>query len=283
MEVPANEPPIILLMATLPERGVYFEKAIKSVISQSKRPTAAVIVFDGKFENSSVLNNLIASHIPTYTLNNSQPQGAANTWNLGIKFISSQWQHCYLAILDDDDLWDENHLSLCMETAQLNNWPDVVISGLRLIIDGIDQNRNPLENVQLDDFLVGNSGWQGSNTFIRFSTLLKAGCFTPNLKSCNDRDLAIRVLGIPNIRISYTYRHTASWFLVTQRNSLSRYRSAIKLEGLAHFYQLHGFRMSKVVRYQFFQRAYDLFGWSKEDIIQRAKESLYAHSSSNSF
>ena len=38
----------------------------------------------------------------------------------------------------------------------------------------------------INDFLKGNPHIQGSNTFIKFSTLLKAGAFDENLTSSTD-------------------------------------------------------------------------------------------------
>jgi hypothetical protein len=46
--------------------------------------------------------------------------------------------------------------------------------------------------LRAEDFLVGNSGIQGSNLSARLSTLLEAGCFDEALLSCTDRDLCVR-------------------------------------------------------------------------------------------
>lgn len=282
IEVSVFDPPIILLMATLPDRDQLLSRAIKSVTLQARKPDAAVIVSDGGSVGSSILKELEAYSIPTHIERNLFPMGAANAWNKGIKYIADRWPQCYIAILDDDDLWDYNHLSTCMESALLHNRPDIIISGLRLIKDDVEQYRSPLQSIKTQDFLIGNPGWQGSNTFIRLSTLQRAGGFTPNLKSCNDRDLAIRVLEIPDLRIAYTHRHTATWHLETQRSALSAYKCPSKLDGLAHFYYLHSFRMTEHIQHLFFRRAYNLFGWDSKDITQRSKEIAYAQPRSKS-
>jgi len=276
----ATNPPIVLLLATLPERSQLLQRAVASVIAQHVLPVAAVVVCDGgKLAPSSVLG-LEASSVPTHYLNNLKALGAAGAWNKGIRYITKRWPHCYVAILDDDDEWDVTHLAACLGTARRCDWPDVVLSGLRLIYNGVEQTREPVCEVQVQDFLAGNPGWQGSNTFIRLATLRRAGGFTPGLKSCNDRDLAIRVLSLEGVRIAYTGLYTSSWHLDTDRKVLTEYRSQQKLEGLAHFYHLHNCRMSYLTRRLFFQRASDLFGWQQDDIMQRAKERQHAYTCS---
>jgi len=280
MDALATNPPIVLLLATLPERSQLLQRAVASVVAQHVLPVAAVVVCDGGKPAPSSLLGLEASSVPMHCLNNREALGAACSWNKGIRYIAKRWPQSYVAILDDDDEWDAIHLSACLETARRHDWPDVVLSGLRLIRNGVEHTRQPVRQVHVQDFLAGNPGWQGTNTFIRLATLQRAGGFTPGLQSCNDRDLAIRVLSMDGVRIAYTGRHTASWHLDTDRKVLTAYRSEQKLEGLAHFYQLHCWRMSLLTRQLFFQRASDLFGWRQDDIMQRATERQHAYTCS---
>lgn len=272
----ASAPAVVLLLATQPERTQLLHRALASVQSQVTLPDAAVIVCDGGTLIPSSLPCLSAPPIQMHCLSNPKVSGAARTWNTGIHHIATHWPDCYVAILDDDDEWDMDHLATCLVTARQNQWPDVVLSGLRMIRDDVEQTREPIVHAKVQDFLVGNPGWQGSNTFIRFTTLLRAGGFTPGLQSCNDRDLAIRVLSLDGVRIAFTGRHTASWHLDSHRSALSTQGSQHKLDGLAHFYHLHGHRMSTDIRQQFFDRASSLLGWQQEQILQRAQEWLHA-------
>ncbi|WP_299201640.1 glycosyltransferase family A protein [uncultured Amphritea sp.] len=270
---------IVALIATLPEREVLLHRAVTSVCAQKLFPSNLVIVVDSDTSTSSFIPNLPTSEIPIHIIENKISSGAASSWNKGIRFIQEHWPDCYIAILDDDDTWDCNHISLCSAHAYEHDWPDVVLSGLRLIIDGHEQNREPICRVCVDDFLIGNPGWQGSNTFIRLSALVSSGCFTDNLASCNDRDLAIRVLNLKNVKVAFTESHTSNWILDTKQRSLSTKLSESKLDGLGHFYHLHKHLMTDDVKLKFFLRAYSLFGWCKKDIQQRAKEWKHAYTS----
>lgn len=261
----------IVLIASLPERERLLHRSLTTVSVQTKPPDQIVIVGDGGQIDAEVEQVLGSLADRTHCLINQPRSGAADAWNLGIRYIADRWPQAYIAILDDDDEWDIRHLEACWNTANEAHWPDAVVSGLRMIRDGIEQSRDPLTSLSVEDFLVGNPGWQGSNTFIRLSTLLEAGAFTSGLMSCNDRDLAIRVLSVPKVRIAYTGVHSACWHLDTGRDSLSSKSSEMKLDGLGYFYQMHGNRMSETVRQAFFERAAKLFGWQKEQIRERSE------------
>lgn len=266
-------PGIRVLITTIPGRNSLLRRALASVSAQTVAPNAVVIVRGrglGLGDRSAMIEPVTKG---LHWLYNSGAPGAANAWNTGIDYIAQNWPDDYLAILDDDDTWDPDHLEQCMARAALQAYrPELLISGLRAWVDGIEQAREPMHSACVDDFLVGNPGWQGSNTFIRVATLLRAGRFTPGLTSCNDRDLAIRVLSLEGVRPAFTGRHTVNWHHDHGRTSLSSMGSASKLDGLAQFHQLHGWRMTPEIEARFFDRARDLFGLSRDLILQRKKE-----------
>ncbi len=257
-------PGIRVLIATVPGRNSLLRRALASVSAQTVAPNAVVIVRDrglGLRDRSAMVEPVTEG---LHWLYNSGAPGAANAWNTGIDYIAQRWPDDYLAILDDDDTWDPDHLAECMVCAVQKALPELVISGLRAW--------EPMSSVCVSDFLVGNPGWQGSNTFIRIATLLRAGRFTPGLTSCNDRDLAIRVLSLDGVRPAFTGRHTVNWYHDHGRTSLSSMGSASKLDGLARFHQLHSWRMAPEIEARYFNRARDLFGLSRDLILQRQKE-----------
>lgn len=258
----------VVLVATQSGRSSLLRRALASIQKQDAQPDLVVVVGDGIDARCDIDPEVDGFHCIT----NIESPGAANTWNFGIRFITEQHDDCYVAFLDDDDHWDRDHLSLCIATAKLNDWPDAILSGLRIIRNGEVIAREPIRSAPIRDFLAGNPGWQGSNTFIKLSTLKRAGGFTSGLASCNDRDLAIRVLSLDGVQVAFTGRHSANWHFDSSRNSLSSRNGAAKLLGLAHFYRLHRHRMSTEVEQIFFARAASLFGWSKEDIVMKAGE-----------
>lgn len=258
---------VIGLVATIPRIEALLTTSIPSIAQQSRLPDALVIVSDQQglpTEACQALRALLPT-IKVHFLENTHATGAAGSWNTGLDFIQLIWPDGYVAILDDDDVWDNEHLALCVSIAESENWPDVVISGLRICVDEREIQRPPLHTLTTDDFLIGNPGWQGSNTFAKTQKLIAAGGFRESLSSCHDRDLAIRMLDLPDARISFTGRHTATWNLNTYPNTLSR-PGPNKTNALRLFLSLHGHRMSPDVRQQFMSRCLELFSLSADEL-----------------
>jgi glycosyltransferase involved in cell wall biosynthesis len=203
--------------------------------------------------------------IPLKVLSHVGKAGVAAAWNRGLDELARLGGTDHVALIDDDDEWDNDHLFTC-ETAARKMTPSaqVVISGLRIVRDGREIPREPLTALRAEDFLAGNPGWQGSNTFIALDLLRSIGGFTTGLRSANDRDLAIRVLDQPGVRIAYTHRMTATWHLGSQADSISRYGSEDKRHGLSQFHRMYSHRMTPQIRQQAVRRAVELFGIDPE-------------------
>lgn len=258
---------IIGLVATCPRVEALLTTSIPSIAQQSRLPDSLVIVADhqGLPTNARQAIRALIPSTEIHFLENARTSGVAGTWNTGLAFIQQAWPASYVAILDDDDRWDTDHLALCMSTAERESWPDVVISGLRICVEGQEIPRPPLKFLAVDDFLIGNPGWQGSNTFATATKLVAAGGFRESLVSCHDRDLAIRMLDLPETRISFTGRHTATWNLNTYPNVLSR-PGPEKTTALRHFLALHGYRMSFEIRQRFMSRCFELFSIPADEL-----------------
>lgn len=252
------------LIASRPRFESLINVALPSVLAQVRRPDDIVIVSDRfpftKDEEAAILR--AAGDLPVQVLTNRLSEGAAGAWNTGLQWMWQQGPTGYVAILDDDDEWDPEHLAECERSCAAE--PDVVLSGLRVIHQGVEHPREPLLSVTRDDFLAGNPGWQGSNTFVKLSTFIRIGGFWDGMPSTNDRDLAVRLLSLPDLAIAFTGRMTATWHLGVQPDSLSRPGSPEKRDGLFMFLQRHGHLMSAQVRGRFMARARDLFGLELE-------------------
>lgn len=262
---------IVCLMATRPSLDLMSIRSVPTIKTQTRPPELLVIVFDKRPARADEIVQLrqLAHNVPITILHNQQSLGAAGCWNTGIHWVEKHYPASYIAILDDDDTWDENHLETCWEKANQQKWPDIVISGIRRHLDGkIYEDKLPTR-LTPNDFLIGNPGWQGSNTFVRTKTLTRVGGFTNGLRSCNDRDLAIRLMETPGIKVAFTRRHTATWYCNERPEALSAPGSSAKLEGLAHFLHIHQHRMNSAQKQAFFQRCERLFQLTQEQIIHR--------------
>jgi glycosyltransferase involved in cell wall biosynthesis len=261
---------IVTLTASLPNTDMLLERALPSIKWQIWAPTASIIVFDNEPPSIELISKIKAllHPIKTHIMVNRFESGAAGSWNTGLEKIYDEYPASYVAILDDDDQWDHNHLSECAYTALMNKGPDVVLSGLRMKYKDQFVPRDAPANFTVDDFLTGNPGWQGSNTFISSHKIEAVDGFTAGMRSSNDRDLAIRLLSLPKLTIGYTKKFTATWYCGERVNALSHPGSKNKLYGLAQFYRSHGSKMTQKQKVSFFQRSKRLFHFSEQDIKQ---------------
>lgn len=256
-----QQTPIATLIASKPKHPDLLRRALNSVVQQQRRPDLLLLAFDSQLPEPGAFGDVTSHPLinGAVVLRNQRKQGAAGTWNTGLSWLEDQGFDGYVAILDDDDEWDPDHLSQCEQAADQGH-ADVVLSGLRVMRDGVEVPRAPLNSVTVDDFLAGNPGWQGSNTFVSLEALIRVGGFTDGLPSTNDRDLAVRLLGLPNLKVAFTHRMTATWHIDSQADALSRPGSPEKRSGLLQFLAMHGHLMSPEVMTRFKARARDLFG-----------------------
>jgi glycosyltransferase involved in cell wall biosynthesis len=241
--------------------------ALPSILRQTRAVAQVVVVNDGvPFDavQEAVLRRLL-DPVPLVLLENQRVRGAAGAWNTGLQHLLASLWDGYVALLDDDDTWDASHVAENLQAAEREH-ADIVISGLRLVIDGLERERALPCGLIPGDFLVGNPGWQGSNTFVSRRLWETVGGFRDGLQSLNDRDLAIRLLRVPGVRVSYTGLWTATWNLSTRGDALSAPRSAAKISGLRWFWRLYGGEMSAPEASAFFSRARDLFAVRRDEI-----------------
>ena len=261
--------PIVSLIATTPRLELLNGESLKSIGAQIAKPELIVIVSDKRTISLDELKGLQRNvpNIPILSTQNKYSSGAAGSWNTGAEFIRARYNDCYLAILDDDDEWHPHHLSSCLNVTQ--NYPfDVVLSGIKVLNQGELVSENIPKNLSVDEFLIGNPGWQGSNTFIRLSSFLQTGGYSDGLISCNDRDFAIRVLDNKSITIGYTHRSTVQWNINHSADALSAQGSQQKLIGASQFFKKYSHRMNMEQQEQFFLRMESLFNLSKEQICR---------------
>lgn len=256
------------MIATENCREKLYSTCIPSITKQRLLPDVVVLINDGKLFNEIEIDKIkkYFENIKIFFINNKHHKGVSGAWNSGIEYLDSINFFGFVAIIDDDDSWDSNHLQINYKFAKLNN-ADVVVSGLRMIKNGINLKRKLPVNLTVNDFLIGNPGWQGSNTFISLDILKKVRGFRSGLLSTNDRDLAIRVLNVSNIKIAYTNIWTANWFLELDNKSLSSPKSNSKILGLQWFWYIYQDFFNKEEEDAFFNRAYKYFEIDKKVIL----------------
>lgn len=261
-----------VLMATKDRCDLLRSRSLPSIRRQIQRPSLVVLVDDGSGAVQRHSESLTALEgVELVVIQNRRATGVAGSWNTGLDFLAARNFDGFVAMLDDDDEWSENHLVANLRAARDAN-ASVVVSGLRLLKDDVLVKRTLPRSLTDRMFLTGNPGWQGSNTFASMQAMKAVGGFRDGMPSANDRDLAIRLLRRPGIRVAYTGEWTATWHLSSQRDSLSSPRSEAKRRGLRWFWQIYGSEMQPVEIEHFFARAASLFQIEREDILSKADD-----------
>lgn len=264
----AIRPTCFALVATKDRWSLLANGALASIREQARPPDWVIVVNDGRPFAPSELDYLRAllRPIPLAVLANRKVPGPAGAWNTGLEYIGQRGCGGFVAFLDDDDTWCADHLRQTLRAAASHD-AAIVVSGLRMFRDGLEVPRELPSGLIPRDFLIGNPGWQGSNTFVRFDVLCRVGGFRHGMPSLNDRDLAIRLLRLPNIRVAYTGRWTAAWNTAHGRLGLSTPRSREKISGLRWFWHIYGEEMSEADAQQYFERAERLFEVGRSEIV----------------
>ena len=235
------------------------DRSLPSVSCQSQKPTQVILVDDseaGQREQvKQVFFELIPESFNPIYLENNHAHGAAKAWNTGIQWALEKEPDGWVAILDDDDAWCPDHLGIC--ASQASEEVSAVISGLVTILNGNKLEWKSPAPFSVSDFLRGNPGWQGSNTFVRGSALAAAGFFDEALHCTHDRDLAVRLLSLPGFSLKQTGVATVEYFLDTGREALTT--GERKKEGLIQFWRKHCHRMTHQDKVAFRDRALALF------------------------
>jgi GT2 family glycosyltransferase len=174
-------------------------------------------------------------------------------------------ENTYVALLDDDDTWEPEYLERCITLAASQNL-DWVITG----ITRHESEHGPGTKLSIPQaltpsmFFATNPHVQGSNFFIRLSTLLKAGCFDENLQSTTDRDLCVRVLNLGDIKIGFVREYLVH-HMAFAGNRLSTPDSPAKHQGLIAFYGKYAPLMLTKERSAFLDRATSVFSCPRSD------------------
>ncbi len=262
-----NKTPVAVLIATTPRLELLQKHALKSLSMQRHKPELIVVASDRRkltVKEHEALQQAIPD-VKLISVKNKNSPGAAGSWNTGVDVIATHFNDCYLSIIDDDDEWNESHLSDCL-IASDSGKADIVLSGINIVKNGNILDSNIPEDICANDFLTGNPGWQGSNTFIRLSFFQAIGGFTDGLISCNDRDLAIRALENKNATINYTRSASVYWQINHRPDALSAACSKQKLMGASQFLSMYEHRMDSLQKEKFFLRMESLFHPQRDQI-----------------
>lgn len=272
-----NAPAVAALIAT---RGRFdlLERAVESILAQTCPPERLVIVVDLAEDDLpeddlATRTDLIQQHCSgkvhlTILRNRRTRNRAAGAWNTGLDHlhrdvqIVSHADHWFVAILDDDDSWEPDHIEACLAVA--------IASGANMVASGLirhERSGDPghfhsiPQTLNARQQFISGQHIQGSNLFVRLDLLLMSGMFDEHLPSCTDRDLCIRLAALPILRFGSTSRHTVHHIADSDRERLSTPESPPKQDGLTRFWHKHEARFDETAHTLAAERALSLFGW----------------------
>lgn len=179
-------------------RGRLVVRAVESVLAQRQRPSQIIVVDDGSTDNTRQLISQMGSHV-TYIY--QENQGSAVARNNGIQHTNHPW----VALLDSDDVWLENHLA-CMAEAIVATegkagyyfantvCPDEKGGGLRWQGVGFEVDAPFVFNTDGAQWaLLQPQPMMLQSTVFNKAAFLNAGGFLPRLRYRDDTHLFIKL------------------------------------------------------------------------------------------
>lgn len=261
--VNGNPVSVVVLMSTIRYNSL-ISTSLPSVINQTIKPDGTYIVSDvPNLLPDKFPEDLNTSLVKISRITNKRTKNLSGALNTGIdQIVSDEFnpESTFVAILDDDDWWEENYLEECLKAVEQTH-SDWVIPGI--IRHEVEKKRGKYlsipKDLREDLFLRGNPHIQGSNIFVKLSTLLLAGCFDEYLPSTTDRDLCIRLLRLGDIKYAPLNKHLVH-HSAFGNGRLSVFGSEKKCMGLNRFYDKYKRVMNASEISAFIDRSRNLFG-----------------------
>ena len=257
------ELPVVVLVAMSERTRLHRERTLPSLLGQDSKWDFLYVV-DDVYRREGICGGILATAGMSNAkfIKNNGPRGAAGAWNSGLEEISSRFNEAWIAILDDDDIWDANHISACRSAAC--DSVDAVVSGIGIMYKHFEVNAFS-RCFDRKEFLYGNPGWQGSNTFVRLSRINECGRFDLALPCTHDRDLALRLLNLPNFRYARTGQRTVWYMMDPDVPAYTRPGNPVKLAGLRAFLHKYKHEMKPEDLALFLERSSAMFGFSADN------------------
>lgn len=263
---------VAVVIATKDREAALANRALRSVLAQSRTPDFLVVVDDSNPRHREANRRIVDGVVPPASrpmrvryLRNDRTPGASGAWNVGLDWLHRQVDECdrvMVAILDDDDAWEPSYLAACTGAAVERSLDMVATDILRHDrVNDVGEIQPAPDGLRAEHFLVSNPGIQGSNLFVRLGSLLAAGLFDEALPSTTDRDLCVRLASLGSVRYGRIASALVHHYADADRPRLSLAASPSKLGGLDGFHRKYHRRMTAAERHAFQERATRLFGW----------------------
>ena len=258
-------PSVAAVVATYNRPGLLASRALSSIAYQTRLPDTLIVVDDSAASirpaNRAVVGKFRCEGVQVMYIENQRTPGASGAWNTALSELWHIAPSSFVAILDDDDMWEPDYLEQC-ENEALGQHLDMVATGIVFNWSGEQGSillRSP-ESLDVNELLVRNPHIQGSNLFVRLHKLLEAGGFDEGLRSTTDRDICIRLADLGTVRYSRIEDCLVQHYAESDRPRLSTPGSDAKRAGLRGFYRKYRGRMTDEQKEAFIRRSLEVFG-----------------------
>jgi glycosyltransferase involved in cell wall biosynthesis len=187
--------PFFSVIIPLYNKEKYILKTLESVINQSFKNFEVIIVDDGSTDESfALIENIEDIRIKIFRVEN---QGASSARNYGMQKAKSD----YIAFLDADDLWLNNHLQVLFDLIQ--EFPEAGLFSTGYLISYNSHKKRAVIKGFPDEFKGITTNFFKNNLYasivnssisaIKKSVLKNVNGFDLNLRSGQDTDFWIRI------------------------------------------------------------------------------------------
>ena len=257
-------PSLAAVVATYNRPGLLNRRALASIANQTRPPDILMVVDDSAADirpkNRAVVDGFAREGVHVIYLENRRAPGASGAWNTALHELGLIAPSTFVAILDDDDMWEPDYLERCEKEARGRNL-DMVAAGI-VYNHSEEQDsillRSP-DSLNVSDLLVRNPYIQGSNLFVRLHKLLEAGGFDEGLRSTTDRDICIRLADLGTLKYGRIEDCLVQHYAESDRPRLSTPGSDAKCAGLRGFFRKYRARMTAEQKEAFIRRSLEVF------------------------
>ncbi len=189
--------------------AAFIEESIRSVLRQDMRPTKILVVDDGSTDSTcDIVRNLFSDEPLVELVISGSNNGPSHVRNLAMHLARDP----YVAFLDADDAWQDNHLSGFHEASCKYPNADVIFTDSELL--GSADHRMQNDNTRIEQViaplvqLLERNIIPQSGVMLRREVALDAGGYDAKKRYAEDYDLWLRLSLRPQICMVHISRAT---------------------------------------------------------------------------
>jgi glycosyltransferase involved in cell wall biosynthesis len=189
-----NDPPLVSIIMPAYRVAKYIGAAVESVFSQTFQNYEIIVINDGS-PDTDELEAVLAPYRDRIVYLAEENRGCSGARNTGIKVARGK----YIALLDPDDLWEPDYLSVQVSMLEQNPDIDVVYPNALIFGDSDLSGKTFMDvmpshgEVTFESLISQRCNVMISVTAKR-DAIVRAGLFNEGLRSAEDFDMWLRIL-----------------------------------------------------------------------------------------